>query len=319
VFWAKFAFKNPSVMKKNCTHRLLTAAFFILSTVSLSAQVVKPDSLSNWRKKLQFNVNLNQASFSSNWKAGGVNSIGLNSLFNYKANYTKDKNTWDNEIDLLFGFIRNSGQGYRKTVDRIYLDTKYGYKLTSKWDAFTSLNLLTQFSKGYRYQTNALGQEEALLISDFLAPAFITSAWGFEYHPVDYFKLRLSPFAPRITIVKDPTRFTKTVGPEPYGVDSTKTTRIEWLAFQLMADFNRDIATNLNFKWRYVMYANYETLQMKTIDHRLDLMFNAKVNRFISVGLGGILIYDYDQDTGAQVSQAFTLGFAYSFQNYAGK
>ena len=53
-----------------------------------------------------------------------------------------------------------------------------------------------------------------------------------------------------------------------------------------------------------------------TIDHRLELMLNAKVNRFITVGLGGILLYDYDQDSGAQVSQVFNLGFAYSFQNY---
>ena len=45
-------------------------------------------------------------------------------------------------------------------------------------------------------------------------------------------------------------------------------------------------------------------------------MLNAKVNRFITVGLGGILLYDFDQDSGAQVSQIFNLGFAYSFQNY---
>ncbi|MDZ7650388.1 MAG: DUF3078 domain-containing protein [Cytophagales bacterium] len=36
---------------------------------------------------------MNQASFSSNWKAGGVNSFGFNGLMNYKANYKKDKNT----------------------------------------------------------------------------------------------------------------------------------------------------------------------------------------------------------------------------------
>jgi hypothetical protein len=47
------------------------------------------------------------------------------------------------------------------------------------------------------------------------------------------------------------------------------------------------------------MFANYETLELKTIDHRLELMLNAKVNRFITVGLGGILLYDYDQDDGA--------------------
>jgi hypothetical protein len=107
------------------------------------------------------------------------------------------------------------------------------------------------------------------------------------------------------------------VGPQPYGVDSTKTTRFEWLAFQMLAEFDKEIFKNVNLKWRYVMFANYETLQLKTIDHRLDLMLTSKVNKFITVSLGGILLYDYDQDSGAQVSQLFNFGFSYSFQNYA--
>jgi hypothetical protein len=303
--------------------RLYAAApavlLLILLSFTASAQIVKIDSLSPWKKKLNFGINVNQASFSSNWKGGGVNSIGLTAQFNYKANYKKNRDSWDNEIDLLYGFVNNSGQGFRKTLDRIYLDTKYGYAISKKWDLFTSLNFLSQFSKGYKYEPDAAGVEQKFLISDIFAPAFITSAWGVEYHPAEYFKLRLSPFAPRITIVQNPTRFTQTVGPEPYGVDSTKTVRYEWLAFQMLAEFNKDIATNVNLKWRYLMFANYETLDLKTIDHRVDLTLTAKVNRFINVSVGGILLYDYDQDSGAQFNQLFTLGFAYTFQNYEDK
>lgn len=67
------------------------------------------------------------------------------------------------------------------------------------------------------------------------------------------------------------------------------------------------------------MFANYETLAPETIDHRLDIGLTAKVNNFINVSLGGIMIYDYDQDTGVQLAQAFTLGIAYSFQNFEEK
>jgi hypothetical protein len=289
---------------------------FCAVITSSQAQVVRIDTLTHWKRKLVANLNLNQASFSTNWKAGGINSVGFNGLFNYKANYAAGKDTWDNEFDFLYGFVNNSGQGYRKNIDRIFLDTKYGYKLSSKWSLFTSLNFLSQFSKGYEYVEDASGVEKSMLISDFLAPAFVTSAWGLEYAPASFFKVRIAPFAPRLTIVQDPTRFTQTVGPQPYGVDSTKTTRMEWLAFQLTADFNKDIATNVNFKWRYMMYANYETIEMKTIDHRLDLMFNVKAGRYINIGLGGILVYDFDQDSGAQISQAFSLGFSYTFRNF---
>jgi hypothetical protein len=103
----------------------LLIAFFSI-TPSVKAQIVKPDTLSNWKKKFVFNLNVNQAAFSSNWKGGGVNSLGLNGLLNYQANYSKNRDSWDNEIGLLYGFVNNSGQGFRKTVDRIFLDTKYG-------------------------------------------------------------------------------------------------------------------------------------------------------------------------------------------------
>lgn len=298
-------------MEQIFTFKKLSALMlFVCSMAAVQAQ--DADTVKYWKKKLTFSVNVNQAAFSSNWKAGGINSIGLNSLFNYKANYLKNGHSWDNEIDLTFGFVNNSGQGYRKTVDRIFLDTKYGKALNKKWDLFTSLNFLSQFTKGYKYNDD----NTSALISDRFAPAFITLALGVEYHPVEYFKLRLSPIAPRITVVQDPTRFTKSVGPTPYGVDSTKTVRYEWLAFQLFAEFNKDIAPNINLKWRYVMFANYETLSLKTIDHRIDLNLTAKVNKYINVGLGAIMLYDYDQDSGVQLSQALTLGFLYTFQNY---
>ena len=67
------------------------------------------------------------------------------------------------------------------------------------------------------------------------------------------------------------------------------------------------------------MFANYETLEFKTIDHRLEVRLAAKVNKFIDVNLGGIMLYDYDQDSGAQFTQVFSLGFVYSIQNFAPK
>jgi hypothetical protein len=284
---------------------------FLITPIMLHAQSRNPDSLT-WKRKINFALNFNQASFSSNWKAGGVNSLGFNSLYNYKLNYKEGRRSWDNEIDLGFGFINNAGTGYRKTIDRIFLDTKYGYDLSKNWGLFSSLSAISQFSNGYKYNDDGTSE----MISGFAAPAFITSAWGFEYHPVTYFKVRISPFSPRLTIVRDPQRFTKSVGPEPYGVDSTKTTRFEVLAGQIQAEFDKEILKNVNLKWRYLLFANYETLSGKTIDHRIDLDLIAKVNKFINVSIGGILIYDYDQDSGVQLSQVFSFGFLYTFQNY---
>jgi hypothetical protein len=298
-------------MKYLSFNKLFALAVLAFSFLAVAVHAQSTDTLL-WKRKINLAINFNQASFSSNWKAGGVNSLGLTSLFNYKANYKEGRRGWDNEIDLAFGFVNNSGQGSRKTIDRLYVDTKYGYDLNKNWGLFTALNLVTQFGKGYKYADD----NSAMLISDFAAPAFITSAWGFEYHPVDYFKVRFSPFAPRVTIVRGAERFTKSVGTVPYGVDSTETTRFEFLAAQIQAEFNREILKNVNLRWRYVLFANYETFEPKTIDHRLDLDIMMKVNKFINVGIGGILLYDYDQDSGVQLSQVFSFGFLYNFQNF---
>lgn len=296
---------------------LLTHFLFFLSFFA-SAQIVKIDTLTPWKKAFRAGLNLNQASFSSNWKAGGVNSIGFNTFLNYKVNYRKDRHAWDNEIDFLYGMVNNQGQGYRKTLDRIYLDTKYGREWNTKWSFATSLNILSQFANGFKYEKNAAGVEVAIPISDMFAPAFITSSWGVEYHPNKFFKARISPFAPRLTIVSNNNGRFDAVDPvSPYGVLVNETIRTEWLAFQMLAEFDKDIAKNLNLKWRYLLFANYETLAAKTIDHRLDLNLAAKVNQFVSVSLGGILVYDVDQDAGLQTSQAFSLGVLYSFQNFA--
>lgn len=289
--------------------------FIVVACFLVSINLLAQDAdTTYWKKSFKGSVNFNQASFSKNWTAGGVNSVGLNALINYKANYRKGKHSWDNEIDLLYGFINNEGQGSRKNNDRIYLDTKYGYALSDKWNVYGSFNVLTQFAKGYKYEDDALGVEQALQVSEFLAPGFFTVSLGFEYVPKPYFKLRLSPFSPRLTVVTNKDLYLNVEN--NYGVEIGKTTRAEWAAFQLLADFDKDLNENVNLKFRYLLYANYETLNADQIDHRLDAILSAKIAKYLEVALSGILVYDYDQDKDVQLSQALGIGFIYTFKNY---
>ena len=264
-------------MKKNvliyCTSMLLCLA--------LGVKAQDADT-TYWKKDFRAGISFNQASFSDNWLGGGVNSIGLNGFLNYKANYTKDVHTWDNEIDLAYGVLKNEGQSSRKSVDRLFLDSKYGRKLSDKWNFYTSLSFLSQFAPGYEYDVvidDNTGEIGDNLISDLFAPAFLTASTGFEYAPVDYFKVRVGPFSPRFTFVSND----ELAAEGAFGVDPGDNVRAEWFGFQLMADFNKDIAENLNLKWKYIMYANYEELEARKIDHRLDLFLSAKVNSFIDL------------------------------------
>ena len=269
-----------------------------------------------WRKSLKTGLGLNESLLSSNWRGGGVNTIGFNALANGKANRKTGAHSFDNEADFLFAFSQTKGLGYRKNQDRLFLDTKYGWAMSPKWNMFVSLNLLTQFAPGYKYDTDANGLDRARLTSDFFAPGFLTAAYGFEYRPAPYFHLRLAPFAPRLTVVNRADRFVAALGDTPYGVNLGHSTRWEILAAQILAEFDKNISPNLNLKARYLLFANYRNLNPQEIDHRLDLGLTAKLGKYVNVSLTGIALYDYDQDHGVQYSQGLTIGVAYAVQNF---
>src|SRR5690554_6542470 len=196
----------------------------------------------SWTTEFSAGLNFNQAAFSGNWKSGGINSIAFGSIIAGKANYTKDRLTWDNEMELLFGIVSNEGERTRKSNDRIFLDTKLGYKMSGNWSAYFSLNFLSQFARGYNYHEN----DSSTLISNFLAPGYLTSSLGFEYKPNQEFALRLSPFSPRFTFVTDRNLYLTV--PENYGVPIGKTIRTEWLALQVYATWDKDLTETLNLK-----------------------------------------------------------------------
>ncbi|GAB2486435.1 DUF3078 domain-containing protein [Algoriphagus taiwanensis] len=265
-----------------------------------------------WLKEIAGGLNLNQASFSGNWKGGGVNSIAFNVYLLGRANYAKDKWTWDNTLDLLYGVVKNDGEDGRKANDRIYIDSKVGYKIAPKWNIYFGLNFLSQFAPGYDFNT-----EPRTLISKWANPAYLTTGIGAEYKPNDEFVLRLSPFAPRFTFVTDTNLYLAV--PENYGVEIGETVRQEWLAFNLFAEWNKKFSDRLSLLMRYQMYANLETFAFDTIDHRLDAGIVAKISEAINVSLTTLTIYDIDQDEKVQFSQGLAIGLAFKRGNFPEK
>lgn len=284
-----------------------------LQSIDREDLVMTPDSLEGWKLSYNGGINFNQASFSSNWTGGGVNSIAFGLYSSFQAQYTKDRWTWNNAVDLLYGIVRNQNEDARKNQDRIFLDSKVGYAVSRHWNAYFSLNFLSQFDKGYEFNDDGT----RTLISQFLAPGFLTGSLGFEYKPVDYFWLRLSPFSPRLTFQIEEEIRNNTEN--NYGVPEGQTVRREWYALQALASYDKDLAENINLKARYQLFANYEEFSFEEIDHRLDLIFTAKITQYITVNLSGILLYDLDQDESIQLSQSMGIGLVYNVKNYEEK
>ena len=279
---------------------------FFLKKKAIPQSILKV-KINYWRTQSTISINVNQAAFSDNWSGGGVNSLALGGQFLYKAEYTKENINYLTQIDLIYGKVKNKGQLERKSNDRIFLDNKAALQISKNWYFFGSLSFESQFDLGYIYSKDVGGNENRTPISNFMAPGYVTESVGFEYKPVSYFNLRLGTGTARQTFVLDTTLHKN--NPKNFGVPIGKRFRNE-LAFQVVANFDKNIATNVNIKSRYLLFAAYE--KFKNIDQRLDVTLTAKVNKYINVMLNGVALYDDDFSNTLQTSQALSLAVVYN-------
>ena len=270
--------------------------------------VIVGGKINYWKTKATVGINANQASFSENWKGGGVNSIALGGLVNYKAEYSKESFSYATEVILQYGKVKNKNQLQKKTNDRIYIDQKAAKQLSKNWYFFASLNFQSQFDKGFSYPKDAQGIEQPNLLSKFMAPGYITESLGFEYKPNKTFSTRIGTGTARQTFVLDTTLYKTNA--KNFGVPVGSKLKNE-LAFEIVSNYEKTIVKNTILKTKYNMFIPYDNFGH--IDHRLDLVATAKVNRYMNVSLTGVVLYDRDMDLKVQRSQALALGFSFTF------
>ncbi len=260
-----------------------------------------------WRKGGLFTLNVAQGSL-SNWQGGGDKSsfsaVGFLNLF---ATLKEGKHVWQNSLDLGYGYINTTSLGTRKSDDRIDLLSKYGYKIGEKWYLSGLFNFRTQFSSGYAYEKDVNGLDVKSLTSKFLAPAYVVVSAGFEYKPVDYFSVFISPLTERWIIVADDAL--SAVG--AYGVDPGKKSKNELGAF-LSAQFEKEIMKNVTYKSRFDAFANYK-VKPGNIDIFWTNIIAMKVNRFLSANIALDLLYDDDAIARLQLRQILGVGFSAKF------
>jgi len=284
---------------------------------------VKIDT-SYWQRSFSGGVNFNQASF-SNWSGGGVNSIAVGGVIAARALYEKGKTSWDNTADLQLGYVTQLGNT-RKAADQIILISVLGHQIAPKWDVFISGTFNTFFAAGYRYDKLPTDQT-SLKVSNFFAPAQLTFAAGLAYKPTDWFALRLSPIAPRFTFLADQSvrvrqdaitgNYVFDPTQKAYGVDPGKSSRTEWLAFQLQAVLNKNLSENVLLNARYQLFTEYSKLD--NINHRLDLILTAKVSRYLNTTFGLIALYNKDFSASLQIQQTLAIGLSYNLSSFRKK
>lgn len=250
-----------------------------------------------WKKGGVFGTNINQGSL-QNWAAGGDDfSLTFGVMANLYANYANERNSWDNSIDMAFGYLNTTSLGTRKSDDKLNMYSKYGYQFSKNWYYSVMFSFRSQFANGYQYP------DDSNIVSHFLAPAYILGSVGLNFKPNDYFSVFMSPITSRFVIVND----RRLADQGAFGVDSatyyyhdsTRTLishgrRAQYefgpsLSFQ----FNKEIMKNINWTSRLDLYSNY-LHNFQNVDVNWSSLFSLKVNRFISATMDTELIYDDD-------------------------
>ena len=276
----------------------------------LTRDINKPDKLKE-KKKIKGpwtltgieSIQLSQA-YLENWTKGGENSVSLLSDLLLNANYKKDKNEWENYVRHKVGVISSESYATQINTDQIEMNSKYGMKASKRWYYSALYDFKTQFFNGY----NNKNREE--IISGFMSPAYFTVALGMDYKKDKVFTLLLSPLTAKLTYVMD----TVKVNQDKY----IKNGKLEGKrsAFSngasIVNNINWKISTELSLVSKIDAYISYFTKDdIQQVDW--ELIFNMRVNRFLSTRINTQLRYFNNESDKIQLRENFTIGFNYKF------
>jgi len=299
-----------------------------------------------WEESLKTNIKFGQTSL-TNWAAGGDNTVTLQAFIDGNANYKKNDMFWNNRLQLDYGFVYASSKPIlQKSDDRIYLESKFGYKNVNMKNFSLSINydFKSQFNTGYDYLTPSLPEGEIprdeliqywkdarKIKSGFLAPAYTNLAVGIDVKPFKWLSLNIAPLTGGFVIVTDP-QLRKNYGMQlrdewkdvteglPEDGSQYKSARFEFGA-QIKADIAVKVNDNFSYTSQLVLFSNY-------LDHpenlrvNWDNRFDWKLAKYFSLTLTTNLIYDdkvmiFNEADGltkqrVQFKESLLFGFTYT-------
>ena len=278
---------------------------------------VKVEKPKYWTSSLKTNVSLGQTSL-TNWAAGGDNTVSLAAFIDANANYKKNEMFWNNRLQLDYGFLYASSKPIiQKNTDRIYLESKWGYKTEAMKNFYFSANydFKSQFAPGYEYKTPSVEGLENLPMKDkvqawmdarkplsgILSPAYTNLALGIDWTPAKWLSVNFAPLTGGFVIVED-VRFRQSYSMPlrqewegitegvPTDGSQLRSARFEFGA-QLKVDAKVNVNDNFSYSTQVVLFSNYldkpQNMRVNW-DNRIDW----KLAKYFSFTVTTNLIYD---------------------------
>ena len=282
-----------------------------------------------WTRSAAFDLGFNQTSLWS-WAAGGYNTLTLNMGIDAKADYAKDLLSWNNRLQLNYGFLwsKDKKNLLQKSNDRIYLESKLAYRTgeNSKWNYTASFDFRSQFTDSYDTYTPDDPQNpetttwSGVLKSGFMSPAYTNIALGIEWKPNDWFNVNFAPVTGGIIMVSNE----KLRG--SYGMKLVENSLTDYrpALFQFGAQVKMNLKATLNdvlaYDTQLVLFTDY--LDHPFVKNRVnwDNKLTWQAAKYLKLGLDTWMIYDpivsIDGVTSkVQFKEFFSISFTYTIAN----
>lgn len=272
-----------------------------------SPKVEKPNY---WKTSYSFDLGINQTAL-INWAAGGYNTATIAAGLDIIADYNKNLTSWSNRLQLNYGFLWSADKPnlLQKSNDRIYFESKFGYKTSekSKWNYSAGVDFRTQFSNSYdNYRQEDPADPKSKwygdLKSGLLSPAYTNVSLGMEWKPNEWFNLNLAPLTGGITAVTIPS-LRSSYGMPKIGDTGDPSLDYKSYLFQFGTQVKANVMVLVNDKFKFetqlVLFYDY-LYDYKNPD--INKQFPVRVNwdngiswtpvKFFKIGLNTWLIYD---------------------------
>lgn len=243
-----------------------------------------PDSAwKKWKAGALYNINVGQSSL-SNWAAGGDDfSLTISTSLHLHGFYKKNKQSWDNTLDVNFGYVNTTSLGSRKNDDRFDFVSKFGYSLNKRLNLASLVNFRSQFLKGYTYQ-----ESKKTFASAFLSPAYVVTSLGIDYKAGNQFSIFVSPITSRWIIVKDDSLSAR----GEFGL-VPGTHSLNHLGAFATINYQKSFNKYVSYRGRLDLFSNYKKDPLNA-DLYMTNSLSAKVARILAFSWNVDMIYDDD-------------------------
>ena len=263
-------------------------------------QKLQEEQKYGWQKEMVGGLNLTQASF-SNWTQGGENSLAWQFNLNFRFVKIGKKTDWENSGKLMYGSAKIGGQGFRKAIDEIKVESVLTFKVGKNVNPFVASTGETQFAPGYDHDV-----EPKMQISSFMDPGYIRESVGINFVPNEVIRTRFG-VGLKQTITKN---FSALYTDNPETENELEKFKNE-AGVESVTDVNWKISKNSLFTSKLELFYAFGTFD--ETDVKWDNVLSVKVSKYIGINFKYNQFYYKDISNRHQIKQSAAFGLTYSF------